>query len=1267
MANVSMNAANTVFYFPLVPIYFIPCCVCFSAVLHLAEFFWRCPLKRSTALLWVVVLATFFLSATCTVLGQGNLGVITGTVQDASGAVVPDLPLTITNVETGVKWTATTSSAGYYRVAVPPGTYRLEAQKQGFKTEIADKILVPVAQVVTVDLSLQVGNQAEKVEVTSLTPLLTPSTAEVGSSVSPQEFETLPIEVGDGGRQLQTFIFTSLPGTVGDTFSGSINGGQLFSHEILIDGVTIGRYDLSGGSLDEFSPGTDAIGEFKVQTSNYSAEYGETGGGIANFSYKSGTNDFHGTLFEYNKNPVFNAAGVLVNTFGGPKDNQKENNFGGTLGGPIRKEHTFFFFNYEGDRFRNFASAGKMTLPTPAMKKGDFSSWLGAQLQTCGSTGDQPCTDALGRPVFLNEIYDPTTTRSVTAGQVDPVTGLTANTDAVIRDPFSSGGNLNVIPAAEFSNASSVLLALIPDPLFAKNTNNTLRLSGCCPILSRNAYTGKIDHVLTGKQKLWGSFTWNHRDRYNRSSSRTFEPFPGEPINPVKRQIVGGPQLRIAHAWTIGSRSVNEFSVGYNRFQNKNNITDNAKFTPQLGIPGIPNDCFPPLRFSGHVPVAPLFGVGCKNVDPSESYVYQDTFSYLRGKHSLKFGGEFRRYRYNTYEPGPLSGDFTFTDRETSLPGFTSATGHPFASFILGAVDHGSRSVYTTEPGYRAGVYAFFAQDDFKFSPKLTFNLGLRWEIPLPQKEVLNRESGFDPTAPNPGADNIPGALVFLGGCQTCIHRSSFQDWYFKEVGPRFGLAYQIYKNLVFRGGYGISYGPPIENNFGSQNLFGFNSAVNLNKGTSPTGFSQDPVTYLSTLKSATLPAAAQVGVPAFTGTLPNRDPASANGQFLDFMPRNAAAQPYVQNWSAGLQHLLPHDVLLQADYVGSKGTRLLNGYFGPSFNQAPSKYMALGDILADDLATDLANPVNGPILASFGITGLPYPAFENNNYDTSVAAALQPFPQYSGLINNYPTIGNSTYHSLQLMVRKTAAHGLSFIAAYTWSKTLTDTDSALYASGSQVVQDFYNRKAEKAIASFDFPQVLKLTWIYELPFGHGKKWLNTGGPLDRLVSGWQATAIQNYFSGDPLVITSSFSPGFISFAGLSLSAPLRADVIPGVPQTVPSHGLDVLNGTQYLNPAAFATPPLSAVNSFATRFGNSPGFLPHTRGPGHSSENFGIVKNTRLTERMALQFRADMFNVFNRTGRGDPDTCVDCGTFGIIFDPGRDPRVIQLALRLTF
>ncbi len=1184
------------------------------------------------------------------VFAQGDRGALTGTVIDPSGAVVPEATITVTNVATNVNWTVKSSSAGYYRLPVPPGTYRLEAQKGGFRTAIAENVVVPVAQVVTINFNLLLGSATQAVTVTSEAPLLTTGTAEVGSSVTPQEFETLPILVDDGGRQLQTFIFSSLPGTVGDAFSGSINGGQLFSSEILIDGLSIARYDLNGGSLVEFSPSTDAIGEFKVQMTNYSAEYGETGGGIANFVMKSGTNNFHGTLYDYIKNPVLNAAGLINNAFGTPKRNEKENNFGATFGGPIRKGRTFFFGVYEGDRFRNFNFSGLMTLPTPAMRQGDFTAWLGSRAGT----------DALGRPVFTNEIYDPTTTRSVKKGQVDPVTGLVATQNATIRDPFMSGGQVNIIAPGEVSKATSVLLPLFPNPVFNKLLRNEPRFSGCCPVLRQDKWSVKIDHVINERQKITGSFSWNRRDRFNRNG-RTFPPFPGQPLNPYKEQIVGGPQLRISHNWAINDHTNNELALGYNRFNNVNNVTNNKKFTPQLGIPGIPNDCFPPIRFSGHVGQLPsTLGVGCENVDPSESYIYQDTLSTVHGKHSLKFGGEYRHFRYNTFEPGPISGNFRFHDRETSLPGFTSKTGHPFASFILGAVHSGGRSVYATEPGYRAGVFAFFAQDDWKATHKLTLNIGLRWEIPLPKKEAFNRQSGFDPTVPNPGADNIPGALVFLGSCSTCIHRASFQDAYFKEFAPRLGIAYQFSNHMVLRGGYGISYGPPILNNFGSQNLMGFNSEVPLHAGTSPTKFSADPVIYWSSLTSASLPAKAQIGVPPFTGTLPNRDPASFNGRGIEFLPRKSLAQPYVQNWSAGFQYELPRGVLLEANYVGSKGTRLLDSYFATLFNQAPSKFLPLGDILQDDLADDLADPATAATLAQYGITKLPYPDFEATNFNPTVAQAVTPFPQYSGLVNNYPTMGSSTYHSLQIQGRKKSAHGLTFIAAYTLSKTLTNADTALYYPSSSLVQDFYNRKLEKSIASFDFPQVLKVTWIYELPFGRGKKWLSSSGPLDRLFSGWQLTAIQNYSSGEPLQLVTEFGTG--------LSTPgVRPDVLLGIPQTLPLKGLDVANGTPYLNPAAFADPPLSDINSFALRLGTAPRFLPHARGLAGLSEDFGIVKNTMISERVRFQLRADMFNAFNRTGRGSPDTDLDSGTFGFIFGPSHGPRVIQLALRLNF
>ena len=1190
--------------------------------------------------------------------GQGSLGAITGTVVDSSGGVVPEAALTITNVDTGVIWTAKASSAGYYRVPVPPGTYRLEAQLQGFKNEVADHIVVPVAQVVTIDVTLQVGSATQTIEVTAAPPLLTPSTAEVSSSITPQEFQTLPIALDDGGRQAQSFIFNSLPGAVGDPYSGSINGGQLFSHNILIDGVTVGRYDMNGGAMDEYHPGTDAIGEFKVQMTDYSAEYGDTGGAIVNFSMKSGTNQFHGTGFEYNKNPVFNAAGLLVNANpGSVKDNEKENNFGGTIGGPIRKDKTFFFFSYEGDRFTNFSYGSATTIPTKEMRGGDFSSFLGAQAGT----------DALGRPVYTNEIYDPTTSRAVPAGATDPVTGLVNNTSktAYLRDPFPG----NIIPSGEFSKATSALLPLFPNPTLDQDTRNILRIAPSTPVLNRNAYNAKVDQAIGDKQRLSAMFGDYSRVLWKRNKADSaYFPFPGQPITTYKNQDVIGPQARLQHSWTMNDHAVNVATLAYNRTNNANNLTNNAKYTASLGIPGIPDTCFPATSFgtnNKHVQFMSALGVACANIDPSESYIGQDTYTTTHGRHSFKFGGDLTRYRYNTHEPGAQSGSFSFNSNETSLYGFQNATGHPFASWLLGAADGANRSVYATEPGYRAGVLALFVQDDWKASSKLTLNLGMRWELPLPKKEVYNRMSEFDPTLPNPGADNIPGALAFLGNCSGCDHRNSFQDEYYKEFGPRLGVAYAATKNLVLRGGYGISYGPPIVNGFGSQDINGFNSNVVVHRSGVPSPV--DPVTFLTPLTSAALPAWAKVGLPAFTGTLPNRDPASFNGNSLDFLPRTSLAQPYVQNWSAGFQYQLPHDVMIETNYVGSKGTRLLEGGFINDFDSFPGKYLALGD----NLDTDFQQALGAGILQPYGISQLPYPDFENNNWDTSVATGLLPYPQYTGLTNNYPTMGSSSYHALQVTARKNSTHGLTFIAAYTFSKTLTNTDSALYGYAGYG-QDFYNRRLEKSIAAFDHPQSLKFTWIYSLPIGHGQRWLNSTGPADRLFSGWQITAIQNYLSGDPLEVTSSLNTSVASGSCIA-NCNLRADVVPGVPQTIAHRGLDVINGTPYLNPAAFADPPASPGGNYPLRVGTAPRELPQTRGPFQLNEDFGIIKSTRVNERFIAEIRCDMFNVFNRTGLGDPDTSLgdglpsQGGTFGLVTSPMNGARIIQFAVRLNF
>jgi hypothetical protein len=1204
------------------------------------------------------------------ICAQNQLGALTGSVYDVSGAVIPEATITITSTDSGAKWVVKSSSAGYYRIPVPPGTYQVVALQKGFKESVAKNVLVAVEQVVTLDLTLQVGAETQTVTVTSEAPLLTPSTAEVGGSVSPEEFQTLPVFISDGGRQIDTFVWESLPGTTPDWSPlASISGGQDSSNSIVIDGVSIGRYDY-GSDLGEQTPGTDAVGEFKVQEANYSAEYGTTGGGIENFTIKSGTNQFHGNVDEFNNNPIFNANGWSNNAEGGPKSNDKENNFAASLGGPIRKNKTFFFFNYEGDRKSILSVGGLTTVPTPGMLKGDFSSLLYASnpvanpnltpgIPNANTTLTQVGTDALGRPVNEWQMYDPTTTRDVLAGATDPVTGLvnSSGADAVIRDPFSG----NQIPASEFSSATSSLLSYFPNPGNGSLFRNEPYVGAtCCPFLDRNAETFKLDEEISTKQKLSGTliYAMRHRTFRDNPQSDTWFPFPNYPLSPDKVQDVGGPQVRLLYSLTVNDHSVNTLSLGYNRFGNGNNKTPGGPaFAAAMGIPGIATTCFPVQKLANKddIQLVTQFGVGCASRDPTESYSYQDVYSTTHAKHSLKFGGQLLHYRYDTYEPPSPS--FSFSSIQTELPGFQSNTGDALASWLMGAANGGSATEFTTEPGYRAGIWSFFAQDDWRATSRLTLNLGFRWEIPQPKSEAFNRMSQFSPAATQTLSDGtvLNGAIEWLGSCATCVHSNTFQNHYFGDVSPRFGLAYQLTQKMVFRGGYGISYQPPTQNGWGPEALMGYNQGYTRFRASGEVA-AVNPLLYLSNFAGAAAPG--PVGLPPYTGTLPNRDPTIMNGYEPDFFPANSLTMPRVQNWSAGLQYEFPKQVLVEANYVGSKGTRLFNKDFGSDWGQVNSRFMGLGDQLVDDFQGDLSNPTTAATLAQYGITQLPYSTFENDNYSTSIAAGLAPFPQYSGIINDQPTMGSSIYHSLQIQARKNSSHGLTFIAAYTVSKDISDSDSVMY--NSTYIQDFYNRKLERSITSFDYPQVVKLTWIYSLPLGRGQKFLSSSRGLDRIVGGWQVTAIQRYGSGDPLSLyDNDYSPSITPYA--------RPDVVQGVKQTVPLHGLDAVNGTGYLNEAAFADPPLSPENNFPLRVGTAPRELPNLRGPAHQEEDFGVLKTIPITERVKFQLRGDFQNVLNRVGRGDPDTTVNDGTFGEIFGPMNGPRLVQLGGHLTF
>jgi hypothetical protein len=1159
------------------------------------------------------------LTALGVLFAQGERGSITGLITDPSGAAIPNVEVVAKNLKTGVESKATTTEAGLYRIPyVDPGTYRVHASLTGFKTAVVEPVQVAVASVVTANLAMEVGDVTQSVEVSAEATHLETSTSQLGYSVTSDEYHAWPIDSNDDGqRQIQAFIFNSLPGTTGCSFEGSINGGPTFSHEVLIEGMSIGRADIAGDTA-EYTPSVDAISDFTLQTGALSAQYGGGLTAVANFNIKSGTNQLHGTAYDYLLNNALNANGFDNNAFGVGKSPFRQNSFGADLGGPILipklyngKNKTFFFFSFEGDRKTNLPIAALRTLPTSDFKDGDFSSLLNPAFTGNSSSGTVIGKDAAGNPVTYGEIFDPHSTTQLANG-------------SYVRTPFPG----NIIPQSEISKVSAAILKLapIPDPsldTFLRNYPGTANQ----PIFSLDTFTGKLDHVFNEKHRLAFFANSNERDRFN-GAGHGYLPVPGSASGPYAAQDIHGTMIRATEDWTIAAHWLNHFGFGYNRLLNSNSsITLDQNWPSKIGLTGVAETTFPQLNFSGTtVQGGSLVPLGRSNagVEPNGSYIVQNDTTWIHGKHNVRFGLEVRKYYYNEDPVGNTSGDFTFGPGQTGDPSNLQSTGFAFASFLLGAPAKAVEAISPVLPQSRWWNPAFYVTDDWKVSRRLTLNLGLRWDIVGGLYEIDHRSSGLDPTMANPGADGYPGALAFLSQ----LHRNSFQNTNWKEFGPRFGFAYQIKPWMVMRGGYGINYSPPISNGFGLSSIDGYNGGNNFATST------RDPVFYWDS------------GYPAYTHTLPVVDPTLDNGNGINYVASNSNRQPYAQNYTLGFQFLLPKSTTLSVSYVGNKGTRLSAQDFN-NLNALNPKYLSLGDALLDDISLHPNIP-------------LPYPSFTG-----TVAQALLPYPQYAGgsVISQFPYWGTSHYDAAQVVLTHRTGKGLSFLVSYAFQKTLTDTDSALYYGNNS--QDVYNRKLEKSVASFDHPQVLKLTWIYELPFGRGRQFLNRGGVANQVLGGWTVTGIQNYQSGDPLYIESGLSGGGYWFNG-----DVRGDVISGVPLYASNTNgpFDYAGGTgqAYLNPAAFAEPPTTP-NGVVLRPGTSPRFFGNLRGPRNPSENFGVFKNFPFREGMFLQFRCDMINAFNRAGRADPDTNLSDPTFGQILDVGEGPREIQLALRFTF
>jgi hypothetical protein len=1119
---------------------------------------------------------------------QGQQGSIEGTVRDPSGANIPDAKVTITNIRTNVSQTVTTSSYGQYTAPnLPPGIYRVTVEHTGFKRAIKENIRVVVGTASVVDVQLAVGTVGQTVTVAAQSTPVVSTTANLGTIITPKTISALPLEVAGSARQLDSFIFLT-PGVTGNTFQSQVNGGPTFDQEILIDGLPWLNSD-EGGSFLQFRPPFESIDEFKMQTNTYSAQYGR-GTGIENYHLKSGTNQLHGDAFEFVRNTVLDARGFFAPTRG----IEKQNEYGFTAGGPIYlpkiydgRNKTFWNFTYEGFKFRGAIRTSLITLPQPAFLSGDFS-----QLK-----------DASGN---LIPIFDPATTRPDGHG------GIT-------RDPFPG----NIIPPDRISTISEKFVPLIPTANLPGLINNALVGVPSAPPIDEGDWLLKVDHYIDAKNVLHGSLT------------RTSQSFPGAspqipgPLGVFIEQIVPSWQGRITYDRIFSSNLINTLGVQYIRtvtFQIPKNLNQNLD-TPISPI----GASYPRFNIPGYVG----FGTGSSESDAwIPGFGILDNVDWIRGRHTFHMGVDLRWQDETKLANTDWPGVYGFSTATTSLPDSPNFTiwGNGLASFLLGLPSSFIRQNIIGTHNYRTAYRAAYFQDDFRLTPKLTLNLGVRYDVPVGVTEKYDRMAFFDPNVTNPGAGNRLGAIVFAGnkggplvsqgGASLGYSRIANIDW--KEVAPRFGFAYRLNDKTVLRGGYGLTYLPGgalfmWDGSTVSSYLTGFRTTQDI---VSPDG-------------GVTPALAWDQGIPPLVFPPFNRS--VGNGQDVDYMGSDAGRAPYFQFWNLTVERQLPFQMGLQASYVGTKGTRVDANL--ENLNQVDPKYLSLGTLLSEDIYSADARAANIPI---------PYPGFQG-----SVAQALRPFPQYGFIHSNAQLTGNTRYDALQLSVQKYFSQGVSFLVNYVVSKTLDNTSNSFGAFNPFPVNT-YDRKVEKAVSVFDMPQDLTASGTYELNLGPGKKFLNHGGVIGKIVGGWQPSWILNYHSGTPISIVGG--PPLPLFNGGN-----RPNALPGTP-TIAFRGGSFDPATDiYLNAAAWSQPCAFCI-------GNGPRTQPSTRTFPFYNEDLALIKTTPIKETMSIEFRAEFFNAFNRVIFGGPDGNLnDVLGFGRIGGQADIPRQIQFGLKFNF
>ena len=1135
------------------------------------------------------VCSLIFIASAISLFAQSDRGAITGTITDASGALIPAAKITLTNSATGFKTdTVSTGTGNYTLPGLPVGTYALQVESRGFSRYERTNIEVQVAVTTRIDIAMKVGAATESVQVSAESSVLNADDGEVAFTVTGQQLNELPINFGIGAGAIRNPLSFAqmVPGAQMNGWNNITINGSNGNFKILYEGQESSS-SLDPRVSDESQPSVESIQEFTLQTSNFAAEYGTVGSGLFNFTAKSGTNQYHGSGYDYLQNTIFNSGLPFTDDGHGKhvKIVKHLSNGGFSLGGPVRipkvyngKNKTFFFFSWEKYRDREGLYNGITTVPDSALASGDFSSILGRNL----------ATDFAGRPILQNAIYDPNSAVLDASGRrvVQVFTG-------------------NIIPKSRIDPVSAKIMSLIPKPNISDTLVNNFTAGG--PFYKLTLIPSiKIDHSFSDNIKVSGYYSWENVDKSN-----GVDGLP-EPLSQVRIQVIRSKTIRFNYDQTLRPTLLLHIGAGYIRYNNPDTVPpESANFdSTALGIPNAPGTGFP--RFGGGSLGGNVYGGMTLAMGPGNRGLYVTNkptataqLTWIHGNHSYKAGGEFKHDDFTNISYTGLSPAFNFSTAETAQPlygqGLPSGTtiGHGLASFLLGYYDSASIG-NTLAPQYRRNTWGLFVQDTWKITRTLTLDYGLRYDLQQPNHELWNRTSTFSESVVNPNANGRLGGVLYAGsGPGRCD--CTLVPIYPYAIAPRLGFAYRIKSKTVFRGGVGVSYGQVSPFGYiggGNSQGMGFNTVQFPAVGNGvPAGKISQPLNYSVTALNA---ASYDPGLLVVAGASVQTAPATVD-------PNGGRPSRTIQ-WNLTLQREVLKGLLLEGSYVGNRGAWITAG------GNTLTTYNAINQSLYKSLGLDLTNGTARGILTS-QITSAtavnagfkkPYPNFPDSG---TVVQSLRPYPQYGTIGTLWAPVGDSWYNSFQAKLTKRFSKGLSFTGSYAFSKTLDNYEGNGYV---------FNRSDFKGLSIQDRPQILSVSVNYTMPaYGFARKNLLTR----TLLAGWTIGAVNQYASGTLLAAPGS-NNGIGTYLPGSSSRELR----------VPGQSLYIrdINGkfdpTQQtvLNPAAWQDKAQGV-------FGSGTVYYTDFRGQRRPTESINLGKKFPIRERMSLSLRIEVFNPLNR------------------------------------